>query len=45
MAENILEYIDALIEQGYREEDAEKMANVMFSDDFSEDDGGNEYDE
>lgn len=45
MAENILEYIDALIEQGYRVEDAEKMANVMFSDDFSEDDGGNEHDE
>ena len=42
---DILDYIDSLIEQGYREEDAEKMANVMFSDDFSEDEVGNEYDE
>ena len=42
---NILDYINSLIEQGYREEDAEKMANVMFSDDFSEDDGGDDYDE
>lgn len=33
---NILEYINDLIEQGYSEEDAEIMANVMFSDDFSE---------
>ena len=33
---NILEYINDLIEQGYSEEDAERMANVMYSDDFSE---------
>ena len=30
---NILDYINDLIEQGYREEDAEKMANIMFNDD------------
>lgn len=31
---NILEYIDSLIEQGYKEEDAERMADVMFNLDF-----------
>ena len=37
---NILEYINELIEQGYSEEDAERMADVMFSDnwDIGEDD-------
>ena len=43
--DNILNYINDLIEQGYREEDAERMANVMFSDNFSEDERGNDYDE
>ena len=38
--DNILNYINDLIEQGYREEDAERMANVMFSDD-----GWNEADD
>ena len=33
---NILDYINELIEQGYSEEDAERCANCMFSDDFSE---------
>ena len=35
---NILEYINDLIDQGYSEEDAERCANAMFADDFSEDD-------
>lgn len=33
---NILEYINDLIEQGYDEETAGYLANVMFSDDFVE---------
>ena len=32
---NILEYIDSLIEQGYSNEDAERCAECMFSEDFS----------
>ena len=35
---DILEYINELIEQGYSEEDAERCANAMFSEDFSEED-------
>ena len=31
---NILEYINDLIDQGYSEADAERMADVMFSDDW-----------
>lgn len=36
---NILEYIDYLIDEcGYSEEDAERCANFMFADDYSEED-------
>ena len=35
---NILEYIDDLIEQSYSEEDAERCADCMFSEDLSEED-------
>ena len=46
--DNILNYINDLIALGYREDDAERMANVMFSDDFSDSEGneadGGEYD-
>lgn len=31
---NRLEYINELIEQGYSEEDAEKCADYMFSDEW-----------
>ena len=34
---NILEYINDLIEQGYSEEDAERCANYMFAEDYSDD--------
>ena len=36
---NILEYIEDLMEQGYSEEEAERCADFMFSDEWeSEDD-------
>lgn len=36
---NILNYIDNLIEQGYTQEEAERCADFMFSDEWeSEDD-------
>ena len=35
---NILEYIDSLIEQGYSEEDAERCADCMFSEEFESED-------
>lgn len=31
---NVLDFINNLIEQGYLEEDAEKCADVMFSEDW-----------
>lgn len=34
---NILEYINELIEQGYLEEDAERCADYMFSDEWEGD--------
>ena len=34
---NILEFINELIEQGYTEEDAERCADCMFSEDFGGD--------
>ena len=39
---NILEYINELIEQGYSEEDAERCADCMFSEQWESDD---DYDE
>lgn len=35
---NILEYIESLIEQGYSEEDAEKCADFLFSDNWESED-------
>lgn len=35
---NILEFIDALIEQGYSEDDATKCADYAFSEDWQHDD-------
>lgn len=35
---DILEYIDALIEQGYSVEDAERCADFMFSETWEGDD-------
>ena len=35
---NILEYIDSLIEQGYSEEDAERCADRLFSDNWESED-------
>lgn len=35
---NILEYIDSLIEQGYSVEDAERCADVLFSDKWESED-------
>ena len=32
---NILEYINDLIEHGYSEEDAERCADVLFSDEYA----------
>lgn len=33
---NILDYINELIEEGYSEEDAEKCADYMFSDEWND---------
>lgn len=35
---NVLDFINELVEQGYTEADAEKCADVMFSDDWQSDD-------
>lgn len=35
---NILDYINELIEQGYTEEDAERCADFMFSENWESDD-------
>lgn len=35
---NILEYINELIEQGYSEEDAERCADFLFSDEWESED-------
>lgn len=34
---NILDYINELIEQGYSEEDAERCADFMFSEEWGDD--------
>ena len=36
---NILEYIDELLDQGYNEEDAERLADIAFGDEWEPDDG------
>lgn len=36
---NILEYIDSLIEQGYSEEEAERCADILFSDNWDSEEG------
>ena len=33
---NILEFVNELIEQGYSEEDAERCADYMFSDEWGD---------
>lgn len=35
---NILDYINSLIEQGYTEEEAERCADYMFSDEWESED-------
>ena len=39
---NILEYIEELIEEGYTQEDAERCADFLFSDEWESED---EYDD